>query len=430
MNQDKLNHIIRNPEQITAEDARELDELTRNFPYFTMPWVLLSRYYNEHNDYRYEETLHKTALRVSDRSWLYDFLYPKSNGQAVGSGTETAVEIQPDKEAEVTPAEITLQETEGEQNIVEIAEFVSENTESSFVPDLISPEPEKQELSEESESTTEFTETETTENIEGTMPVETIPEVDVPQTAPEEEAINAEDAVFTEEQADELLWNKHSSLIEIDSGMQEEENEVFEEIESFGIDSNSTVTEEEETPIPEIGFQSIISPDPDEDKPDSVESEEEEAQEDVKPASRLFSPAAVYNIEDYYPAGENNNEPPTDFFSWLSKPEYKEKAQAEKEAEAEIVVKKDEKKELIDRFIKNPAGVSKPKTEFFNAPEVAKKSDKFPQQIVTETLANVFMGQQNYQQAIKIYEALMLKIPEKSAYFAGLIKKIKEEHKL
>ena len=46
----------------------------------------------------------------------------------------------------------------------------------------------------------------------------------------------------------------------------------------------------------------------------------------------------------------------------------------------------------------------------------------------TETLAGIYAEQGYFAQAKKIYSRLMLRYPEKSAYFASLIQKLKEEY--
>ena len=47
--------------------------------------------------------------------------------------------------------------------------------------------------------------------------------------------------------------------------------------------------------------------------------------------------------------------------------------------------------------------------------------------MVTETLAEIYVAQELYQRAIEVYEKLILLNPEKSAYFAVLIEKVKEK---
>ena len=47
----------------------------------------------------------------------------------------------------------------------------------------------------------------------------------------------------------------------------------------------------------------------------------------------------------------------------------------------------------------------------------------------TETLAWIYAGQGYREEAKKIYSRLMLRYPEKSAYFASLIEKLDEEIK-
>ena len=47
--------------------------------------------------------------------------------------------------------------------------------------------------------------------------------------------------------------------------------------------------------------------------------------------------------------------------------------------------------------------------------------------IVSETLARLYASQGAYDKAIKIYEVLMVKYPEKSANFANLVELLKKE---
>ena len=88
------------------------------------------------------------------------------------------------------------------------------------------------------------------------------------------------------------------------------------------------------------------------------------------------------------------------------------------------------KDELINQFIENAPRITRSKTDFFNPVDYARKSSIDKEDIVSETLANIYYKQGNPDKAIKIFEKLCIKVPEKSSYFAGLIEKIKKEYNL
>ncbi len=111
--------------------------------------------------------------------------------------------------------------------------------------------------------------------------------------------------------------------------------------------------------------------------------------------------------------------------------------QTEKQSETEEQYKKTEakkkpdktKSQIIEEFIKNEPSISRPRAEFYNPVSKAKQSVTDSQNIVSETLAKIFYDQGHLEKAIKIYQKLSLKFPEKSSYFAALIKKAEKELK-
>jgi tetratricopeptide (TPR) repeat protein len=82
--------------------------------------------------------------------------------------------------------------------------------------------------------------------------------------------------------------------------------------------------------------------------------------------------------------------------------------------------------DLIDKFIKENPSISKAKTDAPSPIAVEKADIVDNDDLVTETLARVYMKQGHYDKAIKTYEKLSLKIPEKNAFFASQIEVIKE----
>ena len=88
------------------------------------------------------------------------------------------------------------------------------------------------------------------------------------------------------------------------------------------------------------------------------------------------------------------------------------------------VPKGEKKLDIIDEFIKNS-----PKIEFSKE----EKSDneiitntKIKDELITETLAKIYVTQKKFNKAIKAYDILSLKYPKKSSFFADQINYIKK----
>ncbi len=83
--------------------------------------------------------------------------------------------------------------------------------------------------------------------------------------------------------------------------------------------------------------------------------------------------------------------------------------------------------EIINNFLKRDPQISPPKPEQIDNENKAKKSAEDHNDLVSETLAKIYIEQMLYHKAIETYQKLSLKFPEKSRYFADLIQSLEKK---
>lgn len=408
MNSEHLSHIVKQPDSITGQDALELEELCRKFPAFPAPFILLARYYQQKGDYRAEETIQKAALRVHNRAWLSDFVLNKNADQQTVKETEypqepatVTEEFAVEEKPAVEPKAETLVEitTETHKIVEEEAVAVSEILEETVsTEDALTPQTE---IAENTKTETEIFVT-----------------ADITETAFEETELVTVSTLFTPEDPEEWVFDEIETL------------ETGTEASILGFTGTATTVFTTESillpeEMPAVG--GLIQP--------FEESDEETSETKVDATTSIptfINPVAPYQIEQYYPGIRNDNEePPTDFYSWLNNPAgaydtNQEETDAVESQKAEN--NRIQQQSIIDKFIQSDPGVIRPKKEFFTPETAAKKSEHLPEHLATETLAKVYLQQGNTEGAIRIYERLMLKFPEKNAYFADLIQNLKKEN--
>ena len=91
-----------------------------------------------------------------------------------------------------------------------------------------------------------------------------------------------------------------------------------------------------------------------------------------------------------------------------------------------------EKESLIDKFLLTgpakikPVGNSEMDYENVDTEKIIENSVSEKDELITETLANIYFQQKNYNKAIESFQKLSLKYPEKSVYFASRIEEIEK----
>jgi len=372
VNQKTLSHIANQNEALNTDNVVDLVHMCQTFPYFHVPYVILSKHYSSKNDFRTENTLFQAALRTPDRKWLFDYIsgnnftQPKVNDHVP---QPTPLEVQPEK---IDNAEIQItQPLNVEEPIKTTEKIVIESTE---ITEVVHIQP--------AETPFEF-------NKEPVLEI----------------------VSFIESEAIEPTFDKEpESMLFVPSFEPEVE-----------FDRNDLEIEKSTRSLlfaPELPEETPIIPD------------KEAHSQTIKSQPLTFS--AGYNIEDYFkletstetsePAVVENPVENTDFFSWLNSG-ISNQGPMNKPLEPS-------KSNLIDKFIQENPSIQRPKKEFFSPERAMKKSEVLDMGIVTETLANIYVNQGYPDKAIKVYQQLQLKFPEKLSYFASLIIKLKQEHNL
>jgi hypothetical protein len=84
----------------------------------------------------------------------------------------------------------------------------------------------------------------------------------------------------------------------------------------------------------------------------------------------------------------------------------------------------EERFDLVDQFIKNSPKIKINKD--YESKSNFKSETKIKDELITETLAKIYVNQEKFNKAIKAYQILSLKYPKKSSFFADQINGIKK----
>lgn len=400
MNASQFYQYIQNPDRMGIHDEVQLRGLLKEYPYFQSGQILLAKCLKNMDNYLFEKQLKLAALYAPNRSMLYTLLKnTNSNKQQAATVAETLAKATENKSAE---AEQSI-ETEPEV----LAEFTNELPENTY-------------------------EVFTIESLAEDTYQHVFRAEDSPLAEETEEAIAPEKSDLRSfEEMRESLKNIITAiedrvaaapqLLDETAGETTAEQPVNAEPEPQLQETSVTETATEKiTELPKADTRDLQA------AQRLIEQELEKHNEEMIAATEVHSFAGWLNLKS--PSFEETK--------LLHKPTEEEIERIDFVAALETRVAEPVAKPLLDmdsileNFMQHTPTISRPKAEFFNPVKSAKKSVEEDEDIATETLARIVLKQGNAPKAIRIYEKLILKYPDKSTIFAGQIEKIKQDNQL
>ena len=476
MNRNEFNKFIAGIDLPGPEDLEELRELIALFPWFHSAHMLLLRGLKENNDIRFDSQLKVSALSVTDREVLYHYLFlaPEEVAAGEASAWNSAAEQVPTAAsvADETPVIEAVEEVPAPEEVPEVEEApvpvevpeVEEVPAPKEVPEVDEapvhlefpeveeapvpvgvPEVEMISGAEDAAESVTVTEGAKSQPVEWTpeeeevhiitseQPAEWTPEegespvitseqpadeitgdnVLYPEAGPTEEEV----VILPVEQKVDLTENirtREELMAEIEERLRE-----LEEIHKAAADQVAQQVQEQPGPVAESVPDEVPAPGPEpaeasipEVMPELIPEPEPLTEHDFVPGIELeWQPEAV---------------PDSEAEAWPVEEELLELIPDEPVEESEPVTQL-APAELIDRFIRiNPSIERLTPGEVQPVKDLSAPSTEEQGKFITETLAKIYINQGYYSRAINIYEKLSLQYPEKSAYFASRIEKIKE----
>jgi len=376
MNTEHFYSILQNP-RTSAEYIQDIKNISQQYPYFSAAQLLYLSYLYQNNDDAFSIELKRISHNIPNRKYLFEYL-------------KKIKQYHLKKTLSNTPSNTIITSTEVSESTKS-----SNSTTSAIQNESDSTHPSTKNLivTKEEKSTTEII-----QNNENTANT---------KTTTDSEALEKEIQKEINKSIAESIVQKE--IIEIAPTIKEKVQEFSPSIEkstspSEPIEANLTqAASSEESSYPVSNSLAHL------------------LKQFSKSSTTTSSPPAeqtkaeVKYIKDNYLVDSN---PPAE----------------QKKAEVPSTDKKErikKQQELIDKIISNLPKTPKVSTSssFYSAENKAKESLLETEDLVSETLAQIYAAQGNIHKAIRSYEILSLKFPQKNTYFAAKIEELKKQLK-
>lgn len=365
----RIEYLVAHPYEVEKSDIPLLKKEVEKYPYFYTLRALLLYGLKKENHPSFEDYLNKTSIHSSNRVDLYHYI----NSKPLPKEEKIIENVQ---ENSTIKENIIEQKTESFNNkkleeevlkIEPISQIEEDNIDNDLVDEMIENDTEESELR--------------TDHV-----VEIISEDELNEVVEESKL-----AYKTSDQEIENAVLQTSGIeISVEKPQPEEKN---------------TIQETEENNLVETSESVVII--------NEMISEEKEV---------VVQDSAI--IEEKL--NNNLDKESFSFSDWLKKVPSQSKDQKTIEAEQETA-EREIKYKLIDDFLeKNPKIIPMKKTDITPiqvSSNFSHNSEEYSD-LMTETLAQIYIEQRKYDKAIKAYKILILKYPEKNSLFANRIKEI------
>ncbi|WP_417612612.1 hypothetical protein [Owenweeksia hongkongensis] len=453
MDANEFINLLKNPEKVEGKSVEELKKLAAEYPYSQPVQLLYAIRLSQSSEYLFNRQLGKTSILTDDRSVLFD-LFEREADEAVEGNLELSLDEKLQKEFNIEERKLEKDETifpkdpveqklvhppkpvvaEPKPEVPPKVEIPISKEEEKPEPKSVTPKPDLSKLSpaervkaileENRRLREEFAGRKSGEPIP--EPVKPVVEEKAPEPEIEERSIVEEPNAIVEpaqEKEAEVQEDvvEESIIEETSESVAETQEEEELEIPVF------TIEEEKPEPVFEIGEDYFFNEEIEQEEILEETPEEVEDEIEVSFEQEIKSEAPEEKEDGFVKSAHS-------FGGWLKHlRDPIKKSEPEKTEQAEEKPSLDEKINLLDKFVEKLPEL-KQKARFQVKAEPPKEKinmnrlmdDNDDGSMVTETLARVYIKQKHYDKAIKAYEIMKLKYPEKSSFFADQISEIKK----